>query len=169
VNIGSEMIINNAHERGILVVDDEIDVIDFLKKFLNASGYCKIYEAQDGAEALSIIERHKAEIYIVLLDIAMPRMDGMSFLKHLVNVQSIPIGIEIITGWKLPNNQSQNKFFSLIRSQTVIPFNVAYKPFNNTKLLNDIEIALDDIHKKRLSLIECSLKSRHDICLTFAN
>ncbi|MCA9782173.1 MAG: sigma-54-dependent Fis family transcriptional regulator [Candidatus Delongbacteria bacterium] len=65
----------------ILVVDDEADIREILLDLIQSWGHrCRI--AADGVEALSLLEDDPADV--VLSDIQMPRMDGMSLLRELV-------------------------------------------------------------------------------------
>ncbi|HAE82851.1 MAG TPA: DNA-binding response regulator, partial [Ktedonobacter sp.] len=57
----------------ILIVDDDPHLRELASVFLRHEGF-DIYEACDGVEALSILERLKVEM--VILDIMMPKMDG---------------------------------------------------------------------------------------------
>ena len=64
----------------ILICDDEKDIINALKIYLNDPEY-RFYEACNGKQVLEIIERE--EIHLVLLDIMMPVMDGTETLAKL--------------------------------------------------------------------------------------
>jgi DNA-binding NtrC family response regulator len=64
----------------ILVVDDEEIIRQVVRLYLEREGYTVI-EAVDGLEALAILE--KESVGLVLCDIRMPRLDGLSFLKSL--------------------------------------------------------------------------------------
>lgn len=64
----------------MLVVDDEIEICDFLKTFFEDRSY-KVLTALDGETALKVIEQEKPSI--VLLDIKMPGLDGMEVLKRI--------------------------------------------------------------------------------------
>lgn len=72
----------------ILICDDEKDIVNALKIYLSNSSY-KFYEAQNGQEALEIIQ--KEEIHLVLLDIMMPVMDGITALSKMREITNIPI------------------------------------------------------------------------------
>jgi len=67
-------------KKKILVVDDEVDFLKILKVRLEASGYEAI-TASNGKEALDMIKRDKPDA--VLLDILMPKMDGLTVLKKI--------------------------------------------------------------------------------------
>ena len=58
----------------ILIVDDEADILEFIRYNLKKEGY-EVYTASDGLEALKVA----AEVspHLVLLDVMMPNMDGM--------------------------------------------------------------------------------------------
>lgn len=64
----------------ILVVDDESMTRDLLRTMLTAAGY-EIDEAKDGIDALHKIQAHLPDI--VLLDVMMPNMDGISLCQQL--------------------------------------------------------------------------------------
>ena len=64
----------------ILVVDDEVHVVNILKKYLTSKGY-EVYTATNGQEALSKVK--EVTPHIVLLDIIMPGMGGMSVLQEI--------------------------------------------------------------------------------------
>lgn len=66
--------------RKILVVDDEIDVCDFVKTFFQERGY-QVLTAQSGEDAIVIAKAERPEL--VLLDVKMKGMDGIAALKHL--------------------------------------------------------------------------------------
>ena len=72
----------------ILICDDEKDIVNALKIYLNDSGY-QFFEAYNGKQALEIIESN--EIHLVLLDIMMPVMDGIETLTRLRLFSNIPV------------------------------------------------------------------------------
>ena len=72
----------------ILIVDDEISIIKFLRANLESKGY-KVLAAMDGAEALQAIEMELPDL--VILDIAMPKMDGFEVCQRLREWSQIPI------------------------------------------------------------------------------
>ncbi len=74
----------------ILVCDDERDIRSALKIYLSGEGY-GVFEAENGDVALKILEEHENEIKLVLLDIMMPVMDGISAMSYMREKYNIPI------------------------------------------------------------------------------
>lgn len=75
----------------ILIVDDEATVIEALSDKLRAEGF-DIDVARDGEEALSKVNQSNPDL--ILLDIIMPKLDGISVLKQLKqspNTKNIPV------------------------------------------------------------------------------
>ncbi len=64
----------------ILVVEDEIELNNAYKRILETGGY-DVQTAYNGAEALEVIKEN-GEPRIILLDLRMPVMDGITFLKE---------------------------------------------------------------------------------------
>jgi PAS domain S-box-containing protein len=64
----------------ILVVDDEIDIVGWLKHLLTHSGF-RVEEAYDGVQALESVTNDKPDL--ILLDLKMPRMDGRTTIRRL--------------------------------------------------------------------------------------
>ena len=64
----------------ILIADDERDIIEMLEYALNKEGY-NVITAEDGAETIKKAEAHKPDI--ILLDIMMPKMDGIEVCRTL--------------------------------------------------------------------------------------
>lgn len=72
----------------ILVCDDEKDIVSALTIYLTTGGY-QVFPAYNGIEALSLLE--KEEIHLVLLDIMMPQMDGMTAMGKIRERSNVPV------------------------------------------------------------------------------
>ena len=72
----------------ILICDDERDIVSALRIYLSAEGY-RIFEAHTGKEALDIVAGH--EIHLILMDIMMPEMDGISATAKLREASNVPV------------------------------------------------------------------------------
>ena len=72
----------------ILICDDERDIVSALKIYLSTEDYT-LFEAYTGREALDIVRKH--EIHLILMDIMMPEMDGVTATAKLREEYNIPI------------------------------------------------------------------------------
>ena len=72
----------------ILIADDEAEIRDLLRLYLENSGY-DVLEAADGLEALAVLE--KEHVDLAVLDVMMPRMNGLHVLKKLRETSNIPV------------------------------------------------------------------------------
>ncbi len=66
----------------ILVVEDELAMLNWLKQVLEDEGY-RVLTATDGIEAIEIYTRYHDQIDLVLCDIALPKLDGWSVFLRL--------------------------------------------------------------------------------------
>ena len=72
----------------ILICDDQRDIVNALKIYLAPEGY-RLFEAFTGEEALQIVREEN--IHLVLLDIMMPRMDGITATAKIREFSNVPI------------------------------------------------------------------------------
>lgn len=72
----------------ILVCDDEKEIVDAIEIYLSQEGY-RIFKAYDGMEALSILGRE--QIDLLLLDVMMPKLDGIRTTLKLRENSKIPV------------------------------------------------------------------------------
>lgn len=72
----------------ILICDDQTDIVNALKIYLAPEGY-QLYEAFDGQQALEIVK--KQTIHLVLLDVMMPVMDGITATAKIREFSNVPI------------------------------------------------------------------------------
>ena len=72
----------------ILICDDQVDIVNALKIYLAPEGY-RLYEAFTGQQALEIVK--KEPIHLVLLDVMMPQMDGITATAKIREFSNIPI------------------------------------------------------------------------------
>lgn len=124
---------NNIKNAKILVVEDEPQINRLLELVLQSDGYCQIYKAFDGEEALEIIKIEKPDL--ILMDIMIPKIDGFRLCKiikedlNLANTQVI-----ILTAKKMEEDILQGFENGAI--------DYISKPFNNRILLARIKAHL---------------------------
>lgn len=77
-------------EYTILIADDEKEIRELLRLYLENEGY-QVIEAEDGQQALDLLHRQRVDL--CLLDIMMPKVDGYHVLKELRKDNNIPVMI----------------------------------------------------------------------------
>jgi len=70
----------------ILLVDDEIDILEFISYNLEKEGY-KVYTAQNGLEAIKVAEKKSPDL--IILDVMMPEMDGIAACEEIRKIPSL--------------------------------------------------------------------------------
>ena len=75
--------------RTILVVDDEIDLLEMIQSIFERAGFTNILTTASGREALKIWKDRQPDM--IILDIMMPGMDGLSVLKEIRETSNIPV------------------------------------------------------------------------------
>ena len=75
-------------KKTILIVDDEKMILNLLAHNLEKEGY-NVIEATDGLEAINIAQEKKIDL--ILLDVMLPKLDGLSVCKRVKNMLNIPI------------------------------------------------------------------------------
>ncbi|MBR1654582.1 MAG: response regulator transcription factor [Clostridia bacterium] len=157
-----EEIIKSKPKRTILIVDDEKPIVDILVYNLQKEGYDTL-EARDGEEAVRIALDKKPDL--ILLDIMLPKMDGLAVCKRIRHSLNIPIlmlsakdeEIDKILGLELGADDYVTKPFSVrelmarvkanLRKLDVAAENAAEQPKkkqeDNTNKLEVGDLALD--------------------------
>lgn len=75
-------------QQRILVCDDDRDIVEAIRIFLEEEGYA-VSKAYDGEQALRILE--EMPVHLLLLDVMMPKLDGLTALRKIRQTKSIPI------------------------------------------------------------------------------
>ncbi len=83
-----EFIEDNDYKKTILIVDDEKMIINLLTHNLTKEGY-NVIEAKDGVEAIEKATSQKPDL--ILLDIMLPKIDGLTVCKRIKNIMNVPI------------------------------------------------------------------------------
>lgn len=120
-----------GHGELILVVDDEAAVCDVTKTSLETYNY-KAITASDGIEAVNLYAKHQGEISLVLTDMMMPRMDGLTTISTL---QRMDPQVKIIAVSGLSSNK-----LAAIADHGVKTF--LSKPYTAQELLKTINTVL---------------------------
>jgi two-component system NtrC family response regulator len=114
----------------ILIIDDELSIRMVLSRFLGRHGY-EIALAEDGFNGLEILEEYSPDL--ILLDLKMPKMDGMETLRRIAG-KDIPAKVIIMTAFgTIPG---------AVKALKEGAFDYITKPFDNDELLIVLEKAL---------------------------
>ncbi|RXZ77867.1 DNA-binding response regulator [Paenibacillaceae bacterium] len=76
------------NSRRILIVDDDREIADLIEIYLNNEGF-ETEKAHNGEEALLLLEQ--TSFQLVVLDVMMPKLDGLEVCRRLRKTQSVPI------------------------------------------------------------------------------
>lgn len=113
----------------ILVCDDDKDIVDAIEIYLAPEGY-NILKAYDGIQAINMIKQN--DIHLLILDVMMPRMDGLRATLKIREESNIPI---IILSAK---TEDTDKIFGL----NVGADDYVTKPFNSLELVARVKSQL---------------------------
>ena len=117
----------------ILVVDDNKEIVYSISELLKYEGY-QVVKAYDGMEALQVLEEHKVDL--ILLDVMMPRLNGLSALMKLRENYHIPV---IILSAK---TEESDKVSGLVLGAD----DYVEKPYNPAELMARVKAHLRRYH-----------------------
>jgi len=138
----------------ILIVDDEEIVIRSCLRILSDSNYV-VDSTQDGAEALKKVD--EADYDIIILDIMMPKMDGLEVLQQ-VKERHPDVDVIMVTGL--------SQIQTAVKAMKLGAFDYLSKPFDPDELQHVVERALE---RRRLLLENRDLKSEVNSKYRFEN
>ena len=119
----------SAHRPRILVVDDEVGMRETLVDILEGAGY-DVTSACDGEMALRAV--HDEPVDILLMDVQMPKQDGVSVLQQL---QSPPPNVIIMTAYAV-----EERLHAAVEANA---FAILHKPFPVPRLLSLVADAVE--------------------------
>ncbi len=119
-------------DRGkILVVDDEENLRHMMRLILSQEGY-DVYEAKSGIQALEVILKEKVDL--ILCDIRMPEMDGLTFLERLSSKGDHPVVIMM---------SAYGTIETAVSAMKMGAYDYISKPFQPDEVVLTIRKALD--------------------------
>jgi twitching motility two-component system response regulator PilG len=147
------MLIENEKDRAVLVVDDSRTIRRTANTLIEKEGI-QVITARDGYEALEVLRKEGHRIYLILLDLMMPRIDGFSFLKYIAHSHPVPVGVTALTS--KDGIEDKNNFFgqAVPNGSFVFVVNYLTKPFSKDELVNEITYVFREIHEKRKELLK---------------
>ncbi|MCK4668314.1 sigma-54-dependent Fis family transcriptional regulator, partial [Candidatus Dependentiae bacterium] len=130
----------------ILIIDDEINIRNSLEDILNDEGY-KVFSTSNGMDGLDILEKNIIDI--VLLDVKLPKMNGLEVLEK-INENLNNLEIIMISG--------HSNIEIAVKATRLGAFDFLEKPFELEKVVLSVKNACEKLRLKRKteSLIKSS-------------
>ena len=132
-------------QRAILIIDDETSNLDLLEAFLNLGLESNhlILKAQSASDALKLLSQHYKSIDVILLDIVMPQMNGVEFLKAFNQIEAYK-GIPIIMQTASDSRENIAEGFELG------VYHYLVKPLNQSTLNAIVHSAIEFYTRQRI-------------------
>ena len=118
----------NSHNKSILVVDDEHDIVNLIKQSLHINGL-KVSAFTDPVMALEDFKVNGKTCSLILSDIRMPGINGYEFVKKVKKINS-KVKVILMTAFKI----NDKEFYNLLPDIKVDSF--LQKPFSTQQLNN---------------------------------
>ena len=131
----------------ILVCDDDREIVEAIDIYLTQEGY-KVLKAYDGIEALEVLKNN--EVHLLVIDVMMPRLDGLRATLKIRQESSIPI---IILSAK---SEDADKILGL----TIGADDYVTKPFNPSELVARVKS-----HLRRYTMLGAMVNSQSEISI----
>ncbi len=117
----------------VFVVDDSAIGREVVKKALELNGYSDVVEAEDGVDALEKIKKNTKKVELYILDINMPKMDGLTLLGEIRKTDtSTPIVM-------LTTETDKGK---MVKAKTLGATGWVIKPFDGEKFIKVVDMLL---------------------------
>ena len=138
----------------ILVVDDEVDIVDFIDDYLTGEGY-EVIKAYDGVKALDKMRQDLPDL--VVLDIMLPRLDGFEVCKQMRIESTVPIlmltakdtdvdrivGLEIGADDYMPKPFNPRELVARVKAILRRTYRQDYQPRSQTATLKYKDLSID--------------------------
>ena len=125
--------ISDGNGELVLVVDDEPGILRVTKMILESHNY-RVLEANDGPEALALFAQHTDSINIILTDIMMPDMDGVTLIRAIKKMKAT---------MKFIASTGQGEEARVPELETLHVTNLLTKPYDTERLLKTLHDTLD--------------------------
>ena len=127
-------------EGTVLVVDDEAPVRSIAVNMLKYLGY-RVIEAQDGEEALRVLQTSTAPIDAMMMDVYMPKLSGRDTFKQM-RALGIEVPVVVCSGFMVERDE-----FSALSAGRNGPVEVIQKPYSMEALARVINQAVTHGHQ----------------------
>jgi AmiR/NasT family two-component response regulator len=128
--VSSAPLVPRKHPRRVVIAEDEALIRMDLAEMLAEEGFEVVGEAGDGESAVTLAEQHRPDL--VVLDVKMPRLDGIAAAERIANQRIAPV--VILTAF------SQRELVERARDAGAMAYLV--KPFTKNDLVPAVEMAM---------------------------
>ena len=118
-------------KNSVLIVDDEFGVRESFRMLLKS--YYELFTAQDGEEALKILNERKIDL--ITLDLNMPKLSGIETLREIRKIDG-EVPVIIITGYGTQKDEEEALQYGVT--------DFISKPFNTRKIISVIDRILGE-------------------------
>ncbi|MCG8625386.1 MAG: response regulator transcription factor, partial [Proteobacteria bacterium] len=146
----------------ILVVDDEVDIVDFIEDYLTGEGY-EVIKAYDGVKALDRMRQDRPDL--VILDIMLPGLDGFEICRQTRAESTVPIlmvtakdtdvdkivGLEVGADDYIPKPFNPRELVARVKAILRRTYRQDYQSFNQTVTLEYKDLCID-IERRRVTV-----------------
>jgi DNA-binding response OmpR family regulator len=127
-----ELLVEPTFQKRIMVVEDDPGLLHLYRILLHARGY-RVLTAEDGEEALKTYRRDGAGIDLMIVDLRLPRLDGIAMLARMKSAGMNP---RVLVCSGVPKSQVEQSLAALGTTHFLA------KPFRNREMLEEVERAL---------------------------
>ena len=124
-------LIGEGEGKKVMLVDDDPGMRLSVREALSRSGY-EVLEAENGSQAISLLEENNSAPDIILLDLIMPIMNGFEFLEKFRNDLQSPIPVIVITSADLTDEEKQYLSGEVVRV-------LQKSDVGNSEIINEIK------------------------------
>ncbi|MEC9171633.1 MAG: response regulator, partial [SAR324 cluster bacterium] len=124
-------LIGEGEGKKVMLVDDDPGMRLSVREALSRSGY-EVLEAENGSQAISLLEEEDTAPDIILLDLIMPIMNGFEFLEKFRNDLQSPIPVIVITSADLTDEEKQYLSGEVVRV-------LQKSDVGNSEIINEIK------------------------------
>lgn len=100
----------------VLVVEDEAFSLRFVTRVLEKLGVASVVGAENGTQALDVLEKSETQIDLVISDIEMPEMDGFELVRR-IRYGTVPqykdVPVLMLTGQDTEDNVNKGRFHKI--------------------------------------------------------
>ena len=137
---------NNFRGKYVLVVDDVEELTELISAELKSEGFERVLVAHDGDECIPLLQEYGDKIFVMTLNLRMPRMSGFDVMRHLAREHKHTTAVIMVTG--AAEVRFAEEFLNL-GTANILAFDYITKPFQFEELVPLMREAVSRVELKR--------------------